>query len=141
MIFKRHAYFRVLERSLLKTYDIDVILKNKCYVKIGIDPNKKDVCHYLFYSIIDNSHYVLVIDEKKQEVITMLPQNLARWHVSIESSQLTKLLAIFKSEINEIIKQDKKFIPYFLSLSRNPDKTTDEQIKKFFEEKIQFMKD
>lgn len=141
MIFKRHAYFRILERSLLKTYDIDIILKNKCYVKIGIDPNKKDVYHYLFYSIIDNSHYVLVIDEKKQEVITMLPQNSARWNVSIESYQLTQLLSIFNSKINEIIKQDKKFIPHFLSLSRNPDKTTPDQIKIFFEEKIPFIKD
>ncbi len=136
MNFKRHSFFRILERSSLRLYDIDIILKNKCYVKIGMDTKKKDVCHYLFYSVVDQAHYVLVIDEKKEEVITMLPPNSSVWHISAESFQSTEVLATLNFKINNIIKQDDKFIAHFLSVRQNK---KNEIIEKFYNEKIPFI--
>lgn len=137
MIFKRHCFFRIIERSFLKLHDIDIILKNKCYVKIGMDTKKKDVCHYLFYSVIDKSHYVLVIDESKNEVITMLPPNLAAWLISDDIKKLTKLLAESDIAIYNIIKNDNSFIPTFFNLISFNDK---DKILNFFNDKLFFLK-
>jgi hypothetical protein len=67
-----HAKTRVSERCSLSLTNLNSIIKNDRFTKLGMDLNKKNVCHYMFYSMKDSNFFILIIDEKKSEVVTIL---------------------------------------------------------------------
>lgn len=109
MLFKKHCKIRISERSLLTFSDIDIILKNKSYLRIGMDIKKKNICHYLFYSVKDMKHLILLVDEGSNEAISILPDNYSGWEISNESFALTRSLAIAYQNIFDTLQKN-----YFL---------------------------
>jgi effector-binding domain-containing protein len=69
---KFHAMERLLERTRLSQVDIQDIYEKRKYIRIGNDLKKKNVVHWLTYNNKDNSFSVMVVDERKLEVITIL---------------------------------------------------------------------
>lgn len=67
-----HADERLLERTRLSYLDIQSIYKKRQYIRLGHDLKKKNVVHWLTYNHRDNSYSILVVDEKKLEIITIL---------------------------------------------------------------------
>lgn len=109
MFFKKHCRTRISERSVLTFFDIELILKNKSYLRIGMDVKKKQICHYLFFSVKDFKHFILLVDESKNEAISILPDNYAGWVISDDSFAQTKAIALAYAEIYNTINRN-----YFL---------------------------
>lgn len=69
---KKHAKKRIYERTKLSCRDILKIIRNKEYIRFAHDNNKKNVIHSMIYDHKHNEFYVLVFDEVKQDLITIL---------------------------------------------------------------------
>jgi hypothetical protein len=69
-----HAKKRILERLPIdKSYNtVCSILKNELYLPIGYDLKKKNVKHCLFYIHKLNDYYIACLDERNNEIITLL---------------------------------------------------------------------
>lgn len=139
MEFKRHFSFRTAERTVLTKTDIDRILRHNLYFKIGMDIKKKHCCHYLFYSVSDNQHFIMVVDEQSNEAITMLPLHYAGWCISDEMLTKSKLSTIFYLSILPVVYDDSplKSKVRFLMSRTNPF-VKKKEIKKFFEEHFSY---
>ena len=68
----QHGLDRLFERTYMTTSDLQKIVDEEQYVRIGYDLNKKNVCHWLTRSKSKNELFVLVVDEVKMELITVL---------------------------------------------------------------------
>jgi|LWDU01.1.fsa_nt_gi hypothetical protein len=70
--FSKHALKRIRQRTKLSLFDIADILDYRKTVNIGsiivFDKN-----HYLFYSKLDNSYFVIIQNNTTGKVITILP--------------------------------------------------------------------
>jgi hypothetical protein len=71
--FTVHANVRITERCTLSSKEIAQLVHHEVFTRIGMDLNKKNVCHYLLFSVVDNAFFVLVMDERKRTLITVLP--------------------------------------------------------------------
>ncbi len=116
MILKKHCEIRLSERSVLTHYDIDIILKNKSYLRIGMDIKKKNICHYLFYSIKDQKHFILLVDENSQEAISILPDNYAAWQISNDAFSQTQAIAIAHQKIHDCLNKEYELVHRFRRL-------------------------
>ena len=71
--FTVHAQnLRMPERTLLTPSDLQFLIHNNLFVRIGLDPKKKKKCYYMVYSKLDNDFYIFVVDEVTNDVITVL---------------------------------------------------------------------
>ena len=68
----QHGLDRLFERTYMTTSDLQKIVNEEQYVRIGYDLNKKNVCHWLTRSQSKNELFVLVVDEVKMDLITVL---------------------------------------------------------------------
>lgn len=68
----KHGLERLYERSGMDSSDIKQIVTEEKYVRIGHDLNKKNVCHWLTFNKLENEFFILVIDELKMDLITIL---------------------------------------------------------------------
>jgi hypothetical protein len=126
----KHAWIRLKERSRLETCEVNEILEKEFYVVIGME---KDKSHILFYSLMDGCHYVLVIDNIMNEVVTFLHPDYNRWAISMEAlndsrkaieDQIKKEEALKKSSKAAALKKARK-------RARKAEKNKDKYIVRF----------
>lgn len=97
--FTGHAFFKVAERLTLTREEIASLITIELTIPLGYERGTNRI-HLLFYSNKDQECFVIIFDEKTQEVITVLPTNYHnRWVID------TRLLVAAK----EIILTGKKF--------------------------------
>jgi len=88
----RHAIQRLSERTGLDISDIEMILMEDKILPLGDNGKKR---HSLFYSMKDDSFYVIVYDMMNNEIITILPlayHNI--WDVSLDAMSMAKSLIL-----------------------------------------------
>lgn len=99
-----HAIERIHERTKLWTTDIVKIINAEAFVNLGINPEKPQFQHLLFYSTVDLQHYVIVQDVVNHDIITIWPSdyhtNLA-WQITTAQKRAAIL---FTPKINLILK-------------------------------------
>lgn len=71
MHFVHHAFSRLIERSGLKTWEVKEKIDNGDFIPLGICEKKKNV-HKLIYDENTDSFLVLVHDEPRDEIVTVL---------------------------------------------------------------------
>lgn len=84
LLFKNHASNRIMQRTVMDKWDVNSVVQDEDYCRIGMDLKKKNVYHYVFYSIKDKSHYILVVDEKCSQLITVMPLEYSSWCIDPE---------------------------------------------------------
>jgi hypothetical protein len=90
--FTRHALIRVFERLHLSEKEIAQILDSHICVLLGRDGDSTKV-HKLFFSRLDNSWFVAVLDESNNEVLTILPSDYHnRWRISSDALDQARAL-------------------------------------------------
>lgn len=103
MTLTNHAKSRLQERSKESESSLNALLEQGKTIKIGSEPSSNR-CHHLFWSEIDQLHHVLILDEKTQEAITILPidyhENIS-WKISEDALKLAKALATNSTIISE----------------------------------------
>lgn len=67
-----HSKVRIIERSSLSFENIISIAENGEYIRIGKDLNKKNAYHWIIYDSFNDEFFVLVVDEVKMSLITIL---------------------------------------------------------------------
>lgn len=67
-----HAKERVAERTKMDEDEVLAILGSHQHIVVGIEPFT-DKVHKLYYSIVDESHFVAVQNNSTGEVVTVLP--------------------------------------------------------------------
>lgn len=91
-----HAVERIHERTKLWTTDIVKIINAEAFVNLGINPEKPQFQHLLFYSTVDLQHYVIVQDVVNHDIITLWPidyhANLA-WQITTAQKRAATSLA------------------------------------------------
>lgn len=97
--FKTHAKKRISQRTSASKEVIQKILENKEYIRLGFDIKKDNVCYYLFYFGSDDEYYILSIDERTQDVITILyALNFKPFHLDFKVFKEAKAIYL-KSKI------------------------------------------
>lgn len=72
--------------------EIQSLLAQHLFVRLGYERNTPRA-HLLFWSEIDRTCFIAVVDERTQEMITVLPLTYEnRFHMSLESVDLARLL-------------------------------------------------
>lgn len=69
---KEHAVLRMTERSSITEQELIGQLTDGKYIKVGEEP-KSYRAHWLFYQPREQLWYVAVVDERTEEIITLLP--------------------------------------------------------------------
>jgi hypothetical protein len=97
-----HAQIRLTERTSLSPYDIKGMIDSGRSCPVGIEKNK---IHYLFYSIPDDDHFVIVRDEITKDIITVYPwhYNPNRCFYSITSELLNKAKSLVMNKPKTLI--------------------------------------
>ena len=110
--YTKHAAIRVSERiPLSKSRKIvHNILTKENFIPIGYDLHKKHIKHCLFYLTYTNEYYVACVDERNNEIITILfAMDFKNWN--IDSNIYTEAMLI---SLNFLLK-----IQAIKSLSKN----------------------
>ena len=90
--WKVHAVYRLEERSNLSVDEVHKIVTDNKYIPLGIEPGT-DKVHWLIYSPEEELWHVLVVDEVKQEIVTVLPPDFrGRFEISQEAFKQAKAL-------------------------------------------------
>lgn len=103
----QHGLDRLFERTYMTTSDLQKIVDEEQYVRIGYDLNKKNVCHWLTRSKSKNELFVLVVDESKMDLITVLFADVFNnWMIDPEVIECVRR-GDFKLEGKNTIKNNK----------------------------------
>ena len=92
-----HGYWRLQDRTKLPLSSLQQLIKSNLTYPLGREGNK---VHSLFYSYPDDDFYVVIVDEKTEEIISVMGKY---WHptrcfydVNTETMRKTKELVIGK---------------------------------------------
>ena len=80
-VFKKHAFVRMMERTVSDPEDILDLLDNNKYCPIGYEQSKGNRRHDLIYLEKDDGYFVVVRDVKTNEIVTLLPRDKNSWYM------------------------------------------------------------
>lgn len=87
-----HAQERLESRSSLLFEEVHKIVMDEKYVPLGRENNSNRV-HWLFYSPREDLWHVLVVDDAKQEIVTVMPPDFrGKFTIGIEALHDAKSL-------------------------------------------------
>lgn len=100
---KRHAYYRLMERTSIREEKVKEVFSLGNYVKYAQDPYKENCFHYVFLVEGFNQPFIAVVDDNSREVITFLNYDKCRYKVP---SNIKNILEDIKEENKK--KQEEK---------------------------------
>lgn len=115
--FSKHAFDVIQDRTALSPDEIAAALAKKLCVNMGCKPGLSKA-HLLFYSPVDQHHFVAVQDQLDGEVVTVWPleyhENLA-WKVPEEQKTQAKTLLHDREQLRYQIAEGNAPSSFFVS--------------------------